>query len=151
MVNDGVINHQAYFNFSIFVQENVVSTFCMSWFTCAKHLEWYCAEFYIFSFCIGFAMMFFSSNILKLACYCTLQAFQGEPSVLVQSVPLEHAMRVLSHLCEDVKKRTKDKGLDLLVAISQHLLPSCRQNCLYLSLCLHIILYRLQELQQLTM
>ncbi len=107
MVNDGVVNHWANLNFSRFVQENVESTFCMSWFTCAKHLEWYCAEFFIFSFYIGFAMLFLSSNILKLACCCTLQAFQGEPIVLVQSVHLEHAKRVISHLCEDAKKRTK--------------------------------------------
>jgi eukaryotic translation initiation factor 2C len=45
------------------------------------------------------------------------QAFQREPIVPVQSVRPEHSERALSHLCEEVKKRTKDKGLDLLVAI----------------------------------
>jgi eukaryotic translation initiation factor 2C len=50
-------------------------------------------------------------------CQTSGMAFRGEPIVPVQSVRPEHAERALSHLCEDVKKRTKDKGLDLLVAI----------------------------------
>ncbi|CAM6009780.1 unnamed protein product [Sphagnum balticum] len=50
-------------------------------------------------------------------CQTSGMAFRGEPIVPVQSVRPEHAERALSQLCEDVKKRTKDKGLDLLVAI----------------------------------
>jgi eukaryotic translation initiation factor 2C len=54
---------------------------------------------------------------LALMCQTSGMAFQREPIVPVQSVRPEHSERALSHLCEEVKKRTKDKGLDLLVAI----------------------------------
>jgi eukaryotic translation initiation factor 2C len=45
------------------------------------------------------------------------QDFHLEPIVPIQSVRLEHSERALTHLCEEVKKRIKDKDLDLLVAI----------------------------------
>jgi eukaryotic translation initiation factor 2C len=45
------------------------------------------------------------------------QDFHLELIVPVWSVRPKHSEPALTHLCEEVKKRTKDKDLDLLVAI----------------------------------
>jgi hypothetical protein len=45
------------------------------------------------------------------------QDFQIEPFVPVRSVRPEHSSRALLQLCDEVKRRTKGKGLDLLIAI----------------------------------
>lgn len=46
-----------------------------------------------------------------------MQVFVKDPIVQVQSYRPEHSDRALVHLCEEVKQKTKGKGLDLLVAI----------------------------------
>jgi eukaryotic translation initiation factor 2C len=45
------------------------------------------------------------------------QDFQIEPFVPVRSVRPEHSSRALLQLCDEVKRRTEGKGLDLLIAI----------------------------------
>jgi len=52
-----------------------------------------------------------------MSCDCVLQQFNRDPIVPVQSVRPEHSEKALYHLCDDVQKITKGKGLDLLVAI----------------------------------
>jgi len=75
---------------------------------------WACLNFsrnvqenYVRSFCFELAQM----------CQTSGMDFQIEPFVPVRSVHPEHSSRALLQLCDEVKRRTEGKGLDLLIAI----------------------------------
>jgi len=75
---------------------------------------WACLNFsrnvqenYVHSFCFELAQM----------CQTSGMDFQIEPFVPIRSVRPEHSSRALLQLCDEVKRRTEGKGLDLLIAI----------------------------------
>jgi eukaryotic translation initiation factor 2C len=114
MVNGGVVSHWACLNFSRSVQENAAAAFCSELARmCHTSGMVMCSTVSAVSLCLDCIP---SCNVLKLVC-CMEQDFHLEPIVPVRSVRPEHSERALTHLCEEVKKRTKDKDLDLLVAI----------------------------------
>ncbi|CAK9204737.1 unnamed protein product [Sphagnum troendelagicum] len=76
--------------------------------------HWACLNFsrsvqenYAHSFCSELAQM----------CQTSGMEFRSEPFVPVRNVHPEHSDRALLQLCEEVKRRTDGKGLDLLIAI----------------------------------